>query len=308
MTDRGTPRIESEPTERGSTEGQGAREDAAAPPYHALEVFAVDLARVAAAEIERSLDREIDVSYKDMTGPFAPTDAVTNMDREIEEILAARIREAFPDHAVLGEEGTRFFPDGFEYSWMLDPIDGTQNFVNGLPVYSASIGVLRHGKPVAGAIWGASTHRLGPGVYHARSGGPLSFNSFPISGSARPARGRVRGLGAMPHDEDQHLRSGAAHQQTEYRLPWDRRHIGSGALEAAFVAAGIFESAFNTGPRVWDIAAGALLVQAGGRHIWTTEDGDWTPLTSFGETAEELQMWRRPVLMATDAAYARITT
>src|SRR3546814_13667983 len=84
---------------------------------------------------------------------------------------------------------------------MIDPIDGTQNFVNGLPIYSSSIAVLRRGQPVAGAIWGASTHRLSPGIYHSRSGGPLSFNNMPL-GIARPTRGKRRGLGAMPHAEE----------------------------------------------------------------------------------------------------------
>ena len=284
-----------------------AHPEAELPGLAALEAFAVDLARVAGEEIQESLGREIEVSYKDLTGPLAPTDAVTDVDHHIEEVLAARIREAFPGHGILGEEGTRHFPEGFEYSWMIDPIDGTQNFVNGLPFYSSSVGLLWHGRPVAGAIWGASTHRLGAGVYHARSGEPLYFNSIPLD-VARPARGRVRGLGAMPHDEDQHLHPGATEPRGRYRLPWDRRHVGSGALEAAFVAAGIFESAFNSGPRVWDIAAGALLVQSAGRHIWTTEDDEWLPLVDFGETADDLIGWRQPVLMATDAAYARITS
>ena len=217
----------------------------------ALEAFAVDLARVAGEEIQESLGREIEVSYKDLTGPLAPTDAVTDVDHHIEEVLVARIREAFPGHGILGEEGTRHFPEGFEYSWMIDPIDGTQNFVNGLPFYSSSVGLLWHGRPVAGAIWGASTHRLGAGVYHARSGEPLYFNSIPLD-VARPARGRVRGLGAMPHDEDQHLHPGATEPQGRYRLPWDRRHVGSGALEAAFVAAGIFVTAELAGPAVGD--------------------------------------------------------
>lgn len=274
----------------------------------ALEAFAADLARLAGEVIQRSLDREIVVDYKDLTGPAAPTDAVTDADREIEAILVDRIREAFPDHAVLGEEGTRVFPAGFEYCWTIDPIDGTQNFVNGLPFYSSSVAVLHHGQPVAGAIWGASTHRLNPGVYHARSHGPLMFNGME-AGPARPSRGKHLGLGAMPHDEDQHLHpQHAATSQYEHRLPWDRRHVGSGALEAAFVAVGVFESAYNTGPRAWDIAAGALLVEAGGRHIWTPgpDGAGWDPLTSFGATEEEITDWRRPVLIASDAAYASI--
>lgn len=294
-------------TEDRRTTGELRKEDAGGARYQSLETFAVDLARLAGEHIQCSLDREIEVEYKDLTGPAAPTDAVTDVDREIEALLVERIREAFPDHAILGEEGTHVFPEGFEFAWVLDPIDGTQNFVNGLPIYSCSVAVLRHGQPVAGAIWGASTHRLVPGVYHSRSHGPLSFNSMPLE-AARPSRGKRLGLGAMPHDEDQHLHPGATSNAVyaERRLPWDRRHVGSGALEAAFVASGIFDSAFNTGPRVWDIAAGALLVQAGGRHIWTTAEGGWVPLTSFGTTEEELVAWRQPVLMATDAAYARI--
>lgn len=277
-----------------------------AEAYAPLEAFAVDLARLAGEWIERSLDDELEVSYKD-EGALVPVDAVTNVDHEIEREFVERIAAAFPSHAIVGEEGARSFPDGFEYAWVLDPIDGTQNFVNGLPVYSSSIGVLHLGRPVAGAIWGASSHRLGPGVYHSRSGGDLRFNGITVEGP-RPARGRQRRLGAMPHDEDEHVNPGAVGREADYRLPWDRRHIGSGALEAAFVAAGIFESAFNTGPRVWDIAAGALLVQAAGRHIWSFADGQWTPLTSFGETAEEIATWRRPVLLATDEAYAHLLT
>lgn len=283
-----------EPPERG-----------AGPSYLALEAFAIQLAHVAGELIQRSLDREVEVDYKDLTGPMAPTDAVTDEDRAIEQELVSRIRDAFPDHAILAEEGTHVFPEGFEYAWMIDPIDGTQNFVNGLPIFSSSIAVLRNGEPVAGAIWGASSHRLRPGVYHARSGGPLAFNNVPFN-VGRPTQGKRRGLGAMPHDEDQHLQPGVLAPQTGHRLPWDRRHIGSGALEAAFVAAGVLESAFNTGPRIWDIAAGALLVEAGGRHIWVTDNGHWEPLTSFGTTEEELVSWRRPVLMASDAAYASI--
>src|SRR3546814_11843596 len=106
---------------------------------------------------------------------------------------------------------------------MIDPIDGTQNFVNGLPIYSSSIAVLRHGQPVAGAIWGASTHRLSPGIYHSRSGGPLSFNNMSL-GIARPTRGQRRGLGAMPPDEDQHLRPDPVATQTADRL----RHENGG--------------------------------------------------------------------------------
>lgn len=273
--------------------------------YDAYGTFAVELARLAGELIHRSLDREIQVSYKDeAVSDQGPMDVVTDLDREIEEQLVERIRAAFPDHAILGEEGTRYFPDDAEFLWALDPIDGTQNFVNGLPIYSSSVGLLRRGRPVAGAIWGASSHRLQAGVYHAHLGSPLRFDGVDVT-TARPSAGKVRGLGAMPHDEDQRVYVGTDTPPSDHRLPWDRRHIGSGALEAAFLAAGILESAFNTGPRSWDIAAGALLVQAAGRGIWQLRDGEWRTLDVFADTPQEIADWRYPVLMATDAAYAR---
>src|SRR5690606_2917779 len=174
---------------------------------------------------------EITVAYKDEAGRgLPPMDAVTNADRDIEELLVKRIRSAFPDHGILGEEGTQHFPPGHDYTWVLDPIDGTQNFVNGLPFYASSVGVLHHGRPVAGAIWGATTHRLRPGVYHARSGGSLRFEGVDVA-TARPSKGKLRSLSAMPHDEDEHVRPEQMEPVADYRLPWDRRHVGSGALE-----------------------------------------------------------------------------
>jgi myo-inositol-1(or 4)-monophosphatase len=273
--------------------------------YAALGAFAVELARYAGERVERTLDTEIQVTYKDkVISERGPIDVVTNLDRELEAELVERIHDGFPDHAILGEEGTRHFPDGAEYLWALDPIDGTQNFVNGLPIFSCSVALLRHGEPVAGAIWGASSHRLRPGVYHAHRGSALRFDGEDIV-TARASRGKVRGLGAMPHDQDQRVHLDGRTPPSDHALPWDRRHIGSGALEAAFVAAGVLESAFNTGPRSWDIAAGALLVRAAGRGIWHLRDGEWRPLERFAETPQEIADWQYPVLMATDAAYAQ---
>jgi myo-inositol-1(or 4)-monophosphatase len=272
--------------------------------YDAFGTFAVELARLAGERITRSLDTEIVIEYKDEgTSPLGPKDVVTNLDREIEEELAQRIRTAFPDHGIIGEEGTRDCPGGCEYVWLLDPIDGTQNFVNGLPIFSTSVGLVRQGRPVAGAIWGASSHRLRAGVYHAHLGSGLRFDGIEVT-TARPSRGKRRGLGAMPHDEDQRVHLGTG-EYSDHSLPWDRRHIGSGALEAAFLAAGILESAFNTGPRSWDIAAGALLVQEAGRGIWHQRGAEWLPLDVFAETPEAIAQWKFPVLMATSAAYAR---
>lgn len=285
--------------------GSEATEERDEAGHAHLGAFAVELARIAGERIEQTLDRQIEVTYKDdPLAEYGPRDVVTNVDRELEVELAERIHEAYPDHAILGEEGTRYFPDGAEYLWALDPIDGTQNFVNGLPIFSSSIALLCHGRPVAGAIWGASSHRLCPGVYHAHEGSRLLFNGVEVV-TARPSTGKVRGLGAMPHDQDQRVHIDGTTPSTDHHLPWDRRHVGSGALEAAFLAAGVLDSAFNTGPRSWDIAAGALLVRAARRGVWHLRDGQWRPLDRFEGTPRDVADWQYPVLMATDIAYER---
>ncbi|MYI82359.1 MAG: hypothetical protein F4056_03295 [Chloroflexi bacterium] len=84
-----------------------------------------------------------------------------------------------------------------EFVWVLDPVDGTANFVNGFPLFASSIGVLRRGRPVVGAIWCSTSHALRPGVYHAQEGGPLCFEGEPAP-LGRPSVGVKRRLGASP--------------------------------------------------------------------------------------------------------------
>lgn len=83
-----------------------------------------------------------------------------------------------------------------DFVWAVDPIDGTTNFVNGFPLFAASIGVLHRGRPIVGALWCATSHRLRAGVYHARADGELCFEGNSVMPTANPA---VRGgLAGMP--------------------------------------------------------------------------------------------------------------
>ena len=250
-----------------------------------LEQAAYAMAAEAGAAILDTLGQEIVVSYKDeASGDRAPTNPVSDADKAVEAMIEERIRTLFPDHAFLGEETVDSFDSVAEFTWAVDPIDGTQNFVNGIPFYSSSIGVLQNGVPIAGAVWGASTHTLHPGVYHAHRGGSLRFDGESLDTDGRATDGRLRRIVAVPMGN--HARA----------AKWDYRSLGSTALEGALVAAGVLAAARNPDPHVWDVAATAVLVPASGREIWTRGKNGWEPLDRFD--LDNLAKWRQLVLVA----------
>jgi myo-inositol-1(or 4)-monophosphatase len=254
-----------------------------------LEQAAYAMAVEAGAAILDTLGQEIVVSYKDQaSGDRAPTNPVSDADKAVEAMIEERVRILFPDHAFLGEETVESNDSTAEFIWAVDPIDGTQNFVNGIPFYSSSIGVLQNGVPIAGAVWGASTHTLHPGVYHAHRGGSLSFNGEPLDTDGRATDGRLRRIVAVPMGN--HARA----------AKWDYRSLGSTALEGALVAAGVLAAARNPDPHVWDVAASAVLVPAAGREIWTRGKNGWEPLDRFD--LDNLAKWRQLVLVADPSA------
>ncbi|MGE3857210.1 MAG: inositol monophosphatase, partial [Dehalococcoidia bacterium] len=242
--------------------------------------------------------------YKpDAKGKDSTNDPVSEVDRAVEALVRERVADRFPAHAVVGEEVDTHPDADAEVVWVIDPIDGTANFVNGFPLFAVSVGVLHRGVPVAAAIWCASTHLLGPGVYHAHAGSPLHLDGVEV-----PARETVvrRALAAAP---------GGAPGGTK---EWEHRVTGSIAIEAALVAAGVFTSATFWGPRIWDVAAGVLLAQSAGREAWVRRGGAWQrferfeapdrPPRTHGAAADEpprapsLRDWRQPVLVGTAEA------
>ncbi len=262
----------------------------------AIEEAALDLGRLAGERITEALEREIVVEYKDetTTAGGAPTNPVSETDRAIEALLREQIAERFPEHGVIGEEVGDDDEAGREFVWVLDPVDGTANFVNGFPLFACSIGVLQRGRPVVGAIWCSTSHALRPGVYHAREGGPLCFEGEPAP-LGRPSVGVTRRLGAAPGGAPGRLRS------------LDTRVTGSAALECAFVAAGIFQSAIFGSPSIWDVAAGVCLVRSSGRLALTMQGKEWSALERFeapasvrGDRTPTIRDWRQPLILGTE--------
>ena len=257
-----------------------------------IEQSAVELARLAGAEIVAGLERGLEVEYKtEAKGDAAPTDPVSQVDRAVETLLRQRLAERFPDHGIVGEEVEEHPALDAEFVWAVDPVDGTTNFVNGFPLFASSIGVLHYGRPVVGAVWCSTSHALRPGIYHARRGRPLYFDDQQVN-PGPPGSGVSRRLAAAPGGAGGRART------------WDHRVTGSAAIECAFVAAGIFNSASFWSLSLWDVAAGATLLRAAGREVWIRGRDGWAPLERFEppasvreDRAPTLRDWRRPLLV-----------
>ena len=221
---------------------------------------------------------------------------MSDVDREVESYLRAAIVAEFPQHGILGEEGEDRGPAGAEFWWVLDPLDGTTNYVNHLPLFGVSVAVLRQGMPQAGAIFLPGEAPLHGGVYHCVRGGGSWLNEEPLTLVPQPAA--ERHLTALPAHYWWRFRP----SREMARRMGEVRSLGSVVCELALTARGVFQYAAFGAPRIWDVAAGALLVAEAGGAVLVREDGQWHPLAAFtpprrqsGPTAP-LRDWRAPLV------------
>jgi myo-inositol-1(or 4)-monophosphatase len=255
----------------------------------AIEATAAELAARAGTEITTALGRTLAVRYKgSAAGPGAFKDPVSEVDREVEQLMRDRLAKHHPEHDIIGEEMDERPSRDHDFVWVVDPIDGTTNFVNGLPLFAAAIGVLYCGMPVVGALWCSTSHAVRPGVYHARAGGRLRFENELIEFKTRShLRRRLVGEPVATPDAG---------------LPWDVRKTGSAALECAFVAAGLLQVARFERPNIWDVGGGIALVHAtGGRVLAQGPDG-WQKFERFEPAAKgtgqpDLSHWSQPLIV-----------
>ena len=262
-----------------------------------LEETAVELARLAGAEIQNTLGKVLEVEYKGSSAEAAALrDPVSEVDRNVELLIRARLADRFPGHDILGEESEERPGRESEFVWAVDPVDGTTNFVNGFPLFAAVIGVLHRHRPVAGALWCSSSHALRAGVYHACEGGKLHFEGEAIDHVGNPAVRRWL--------------AGEPEATAATGLPWDVRKTGSAAIECAFVAAGLLRVARFESPNVWDIAGGLPLVRATGGTILVRGEEGWTEFERFEAVVHserkfaDLRHWRRPLIIGEPRAAA----
>lgn len=220
---------------------------------HPILNIATRAARKAGLHIKRSFERieEVKVSQK------GPNDYVTDVDKKAEHIIIETLQQSYPTHGFLGEESGEL--PGDEHTWIIDPIDGTTNFIHGYPHFCISMALKIHDRIEHGLIY----NPISDDLYLATRGAGAFLNERrirvrQIKVLSESLVGLCYGKRAMPPGSDQLLRN--FNQKTG-----GVRRSGSSALDLAYVAAGRLDAAYQFGVKLWDVAAGGLLVtEAGG--------------------------------------------
>ena len=265
-----------------------------------IERQAVELARGAGEILAGHFGRRIEVEFKD----DKQRDPVTAADKETQAYLAAEITQRFPGHGILGEEATEEEKQSEEPApdilWVLDPLDGTTNFLNGLPIFASSIGVIHRGWPVAAALYVPWPTNGGGFVLHCRKGGGCYVDDEPVQvlETEQPIPNRLIGLPGY-FGVANRFTGGLADKAGELRT------TGSIAYELAMTARGVMQYGIFGAPRMWDMAGGALAVQEAGGTVMTRFKGErqWHPIESFvptwdekTPTMKELRAWVAPLV------------
>ncbi|PSR62239.1 inositol monophosphatase [Nocardia sp. MDA0666] len=193
-----------------------------------------------------------------------PTDPVTVVDTETERLIRSLLEEARPGETVLGEEGGGSLGAAGEIVWVVDPIDGTVNFVYGIPAYAVSVAAMRGGRSLAGAVVdvaGELTYSAGLGAgatVSGRDGEPIALRCNDIDSVRLALVATGFGYGAARRERQGEL---VARLLPQVR---DIRRIGSAALDLCMVAAGRVDAHYEHGLNPWDWAAGALIAAEAG--------------------------------------------
>lgn len=248
---------------------------------------AIEAAREAGALLLAEFDRPKHITYK------GEVDLVTESDRRSEAVIVARLRNHFPQHGIVAEEGSGGSASSTaerpRYCWHVDPLDGTTNFAHGYPCFAVSIGLLEANEAVVGVVFNPVSGELfttmrGEGAY-------LNQKRIHVSPVETLSRSLVA-TGFPTHK---------VRNSTNIRYYWEFtvrshgvRRDGSAALDLASVAAGRFDGFWEFGLKSWDTAAGMLLVTEAGGTVTALDGrpyraGDADILASNGRIHTEMQ-------------------
>jgi len=217
------------------------------------------------------------------------TEVVTQADLRCQQIIIDRIKETYPDHGFIGEEGRAgaIFKQPPRASeaiwWVIDPIDGTANFSHRMPLFTVSIAALQQGWPVAGVVFDPATDSM----FTAVKAGQAQLNGRRIN-ACEDAMSKFTSIGL-----DSHYDEGVPGWVCEIMRRTRFRNLGTTALQLAYVGNGSLIATVISKPRLWDIAAGALIAETAGAVVT-----DWHGNQLFPVDADNYQGREYKVLAA----------
>jgi len=236
---------------------------------HPMLTTAVKAARRAGNIINRGA-RDLDLLTVTAKGP---KDFVSEVDRAAETAIVETLLATYPDHAILAEEGTAHGRnESAEHLWIIDPLDGTTNFLHGFPQYCVSIALAHRGIVTQGVIYDPVRNDL----FTASRGRGAYLNDRRMRVSKRQhLRDCLVGTG-FPFRDGSNLDAYMAMMRTMITQTAGIRRPGAAALDLAYVAAGFYDGFWEIGLNPWDVAAGSLLVlEAGGLIGDLSGEGDY---------------------------------
>ncbi len=197
---------------------------------------------------------------------------VTEVDINAEKEIVYHLQKAYPDHAVLGEESGLSGDEDAEYRWVIDPLDGTTNFIHGIPHYAVSIACLHRGRPEHAVIVDPVRHE----EFTASRGQGAQLNGRRIRVSKKPSlEGALLGTGIPYKDHcDDKLEPYSRSIHLLASQCAGIRRAGAASLDLAYVAAGRLDAFWEIGLAPWDIAAGALLIKEAGGLVADIDGSD----------------------------------
>lgn len=189
-------------------------------------------------------------------------DVVTAADKESERFIKSYIANNFPEHGIISEESGSDHDDR-DWRWVVDPLDGTTNFNNGLPVFSVSIALEYKGESVVGVVYAPYIGEM----FHAVKGGGAYLNDRKIHCSDRKSLDQAVVATGMPYDRAVNPDNNMAEIERVVCKVRGTRRLGSAAMDLCYTAAGFFDAYWELNLHRWDIAAGVLIAREAGAKV-----------------------------------------
>ncbi|SFL73461.1 myo-inositol-1(or 4)-monophosphatase [Bradyrhizobium sp. NFR13] len=224
----------------------------------------------AARRAGRSLKRDLGEIENLQVSMKGPANFVSLADKRAEEMLYTDLNKARPGYGFLGEEGGSRDGTDKSHTWIVDPLDGTTNFLHGIPQFAVSIGLAREGQVIAGLIYNPANDEL----YMAEKGSGAFLNDTRLRVAGRKQLNECVIACGLPHigrgDFELSRNEMAALQPKVAGL----RRFGAASLDLAFVAAGRLDGYWERNLQPWDVAAGLILIKEAGGTVGDINGGD----------------------------------
>jgi len=196
-------------------------------------------------------------------------DLVSYVDKEAEKMMVKKLKEILPEAGFITEEGTEIESET-EYKWIIDPLDGTTNFIHGLPIYSTSIALTKDKEIISGVVYDIERDDC----FHAYKNGGAFCNDKSISVSKLPTLGDSLLATGFPYYDFDRMADYQSILNELMQNAHGLRRLGSAAIDLVYVGLGRYEGYFEYNLNPWDIAAGALIVEEAGGRVTDFSGGD----------------------------------